>query len=103
MLTQAIFVGKPRENSRKLEPAKSLRITTHHSSTTPTRVAPSRSCGQERLRFPSFLVFSHGRRALANGTNPTFVVFLNHLNIRKASPQEELTMLIDTQVRVWKV
>lgn len=41
----------------------------------------------EVLRFPFRLVVGQRQRFLPYATDPTFVVFLNHLNIRKTSLQ----------------
>src|ERR1700722_14429062 len=51
-----------------------------------------------RLALPERPV--NGTRLFAYAADPTFLVVLNHLNVREASPKEKFTMLIDTQVRV---
>jgi hypothetical protein len=49
---------------------------------------------------PIGVLSASGDGFFANATDPTFVVFLHYLNIRKTRPQEEFAMLIHSQVHI---
>ena len=70
MFIQAIFLSKPQENRRKLKAVRSLRITTCHSSDTPTRATPRRAWHQHEdtsklahLSQPRTTVVNRARRS----------------------------------------